>query len=89
VQIIVMGRPDEAGAGTSEPDLRKGAHLRRTKLVSAFVVTALVGVGSYTATYDVLNAVTRPSPATGSIAPAPSGGHGAVPAPGTPAQLTR
>ncbi len=81
-----MGMPDDARTAMPRPRLRTSRHLRRTKLITAFVITALVGVGSYVATYEALIMVSTPSPTTGSIAPAPSGTTGPVPPPATPAQ---
>ena len=79
-----MGMPDDAGTAVPRPRLRTSRHLRRTKLVTAFAITALVGIGSYAATYEALIKVS--TPATGSIAPAPSISTGSVPPPTTPAQ---
>lgn len=81
-----MGMPDDARTAVPRPKLRTSRHLRRTKLVTAFAITALVGIGSYAATYEALIMVSTPTPATGSIAPAPSGSTGSVPPPATPAQ---
>ncbi len=48
--------------------------------MTAFVITAVVGLGSYAATYRALVIVSTPSAPSGSIAPAPSGSS-TVPAP--------
>jgi len=53
---------------------------RRAKLVAAFVVTALVGVGSFAATYRTMELISVPAPANGSVAPA-SGTTVTVPEP--------
>ena len=66
-----MGR---SRSGTSHPGLLTSKRLRRTKLVGAFAVAALVGVGSYAATYHALVLVSVPASAPGSIAPATPGG---------------
>ena len=49
-------------------------HLRRTKLVAAFAVTALVGIGSYAATYHALVLISVPPTAPGSVVSVTSGG---------------
>jgi len=46
--------------------------LRRSKLVAALAVTALVGVGSYATTYRALEIVSTPSSPAGSTVPMPT-----------------
>jgi hypothetical protein len=72
VGIIAVGIPDEARTAPPRTRLRASTRLRRSKLVAAFAFTALVGVGSYAATYHALVVVSAPATATGSIAPASS-----------------
>jgi hypothetical protein len=48
--------------------------MRRTKLVAALAVAALVGAGSYTATYRALVILTAPS----ALAPTPASGPTSV-----------
>ena len=43
------------------------ADLRRTKIAAALAVSALVGVGSYAATYRARTLVSQPSPGIGSV----------------------
>jgi hypothetical protein len=70
VDTIAVGK---SRSGTSHPGLLTSKHLRRTKLVGAFAVAALVGVGSYAATYHALVLISVPVSAPGSLAPATSG----------------
>ncbi len=74
--------------GDARPAAPRAAHRaaprhRRAKVVAAFAVTALVGVGSYAATYRTMELISVPASANGSI---PSGGTttASVPAPATP-----
>lgn len=60
----------------AHPKLRTSRHLRRTKLIGAFAFSALVGMGSYTATYYVLIRMSEPAAVVGSAAPAVTGSHG-------------
>jgi hypothetical protein len=53
---------------------------RRTKVVAALAVAALVGAGSYTATYRALVIISTPS----ALAPIHAPGPTAVPAPAAP-----
>jgi hypothetical protein len=57
--------------------------LRRTQLVGAFAVTALVGIGSYAATYHALVLVSVPPTAPGSVVHVNSGGAPNVTVPST------
>ena len=65
-----LGRRSARARPTSS---RTSTHLRRAKLVAAFAVTALVGLGSYAATYRALVIVSEPPAAPGSIVPVSSG----------------
>ena len=59
-------------------------HLRRTKLIGAFAFGLLVGIGSYTVTYHVLDLVSQPATvvAMGTSGVAPT--QGVTPAPPPP-----
>ncbi len=74
-----MGFPDDARTAAPGRRLPTSKRLRRSKLVAAFALTALVGTGSYAATYRALVVVSTPATGTGSITPAPSGTGGTVP----------
>jgi hypothetical protein len=71
VDTIAMG---EGRSAASHPGRPASKHLRRTKLVAAFAVTALVGVGSYTATYRALVLISVPPTAPSSVVSVTSGG---------------
>jgi hypothetical protein len=76
----------EARPAAPRPERRAAPRRRRAKLVAAFVLTALVGVGSFAATYRTMELISVPAPANGSI---PSGSNGttvSVPQPATPVQ---
>jgi len=64
----------EARSAVSHPGRPTSKHLRRSKLVAAFAVTALVGIGSYAATYHALVLISVPPTATGSVVSVTSGG---------------
>jgi hypothetical protein len=70
VDIPAMGFLGEAPAVAARPRRRTSKHLRRTKLIAAFAMTALVGVGSYAVTYRALVLVSVPAQS-----PPPSGNH--------------
>jgi hypothetical protein len=74
---------EDTRADAARPRLRTFKHLRRTKLVTAFAIAALVGVGSYAATYRALVLVSEPAGATGSVVPVSPGANGSVHAPVT------
>jgi hypothetical protein len=57
-------------ARSESPEGPKAVHLRRTKVVAALAVAALVGAGSYAATYRSLVILSTPS----ALAPAPAPG---------------
>jgi hypothetical protein len=85
VDTIAVGISDEARTAASRPKPVASRRLRRSKLVAAFAVTALVGIGSYAATYHALEIVNAPPTAAGSVAPVTSGaGHVAT----SPSQAT-
>jgi len=86
VGTVAMGISDDARTAAPRPRRRSSKHLRRTKLVAAFAVTALAGVGSFAATYRALVLVSVPSPATGSVVTTPAGSTGTVPTPASPAR---
>jgi hypothetical protein len=86
VGVTAVSITDDARTGAARPRIRSARHLRRTKLVSAFAITALVGVGSYAATYRALVLVSEPAAATGSVAPFSPGGTGPLHAPVTSAR---
>jgi hypothetical protein len=68
VDTIAVGISDEAQTAASRP--RRPATskcLRRSKLVAAFAVTALVGIGSYAATYHALEIINARPTAPGSV----------------------
>jgi hypothetical protein len=72
----------------ARPQPARPVRHRRAKLVAAFVVTALVGVGSFAATYRTMELISVPAPAHGSIVPATPAGATTVtvpePAPSQP-----
>ena len=57
-------------ARSESPEGPRATHLRRTKVVAALAVAALVGAGSYTATYRSLVILSTPS----ALAPTPAPG---------------
>ncbi len=63
----------------AHPNLRTSRHLRRTKLLGAFAVSALAGVGSYAASYYVLVRISEPVAVVGVAAPVTAQGHGQAP----------
>jgi hypothetical protein len=76
-----MGLSDDARTAATRTQPQTPKRLRRTKLLTAFAVTAVVGLGSYAATYRALVIVSTPSAPTGSIAPAPAGSSTVPPHP--------
>jgi len=78
-----VGFTEDARAEAARPRIRSAKHLRRTKLVTAFAITALVGVGSYAATYRALVLVSGPVAPAGSVAPVSPDGTGHLHAPVT------
>jgi hypothetical protein len=85
VDTIAVGK---ARSATSHPGRSTSKRLRRTKLVGSFAVAALVGIGSYTATYRALVLISVPPTAPRSVVSVTSGGpHTAtVPSTATPAR---
>ena len=65
---LALGLPGEVHSEASQGPSTK--RLRRAKLVAAFAVTALVGMGSYTATYRALEVDSTPSASAPSPSPA-------------------
>jgi hypothetical protein len=65
VDVPAVGLFDNPRTASPRSKRRKKKRLRGAKLVAAFAVTALVGVGSYAATYQVLVLVSAPATATG------------------------
>ncbi len=63
---------EDARIAPARPMPGRSAHLRRTKIAAALAVSALVGVGSYAATYRALTLVSQPSPGIGSVVRAPT-----------------
>src|ERR1700735_2287188 len=80
VDTFAMG---EARSAASRPGRVTSKQLRRTKLVAAFAVTALVGIGSYAATYHALVLISVPPTAPGSVVHVNSGGAPNVTVPST------
>ncbi len=80
VDTIAVGK---ARPAASHPGRPTSKHLRRTKLLGAFAVTALVGIGSYAATYHALVLVSVPPTPQGSVVPATPGGAHTVTVPST------
>jgi hypothetical protein len=69
----------------AHPKLRTSRHLRRTKLIGAFAFSALVAVGSYSVTYDVLIRMSEPAAVVGSTSPVVTGSHSQADAVASPA----
>ena len=71
-----MGISEKARTIASRPRRPASKRLRRSKLVAAFAVTALVGIGSYAATYHALEIINAQPAAPGSARSVTSGaGH--------------
>jgi hypothetical protein len=84
VDTIAVGISDEARTAASSPRNAASRRLRRSKLVAALAVTALVGIGSYAATYRALEIVDARPTAPGSVGPVTSGaGHATSPSKAT------
>jgi hypothetical protein len=81
VDTFAVGISDEARTGASRPRSAASKRLRRSKLVAAFAVTALVGIGSYAATYHALEIINARPTAPGSVGSATSGAGHVAPAP--------
>jgi hypothetical protein len=79
MDILAMGLAEEARRDAPQGQSTK--RLRRTKLLAAFALTALVGVGSYTATYRALEIISIPSSPASSVTPIPSAATTTVPPP--------
>ena len=72
---------EDARIASARPRSERSRHLRRTKVTAALAVSALVGIGSYAATYRALILVSQPSQGTGSVVRAPTGGTATTQAP--------
>jgi hypothetical protein len=79
VDSIAVGKARSAASPLGRATSKR---LRRTQLVGAFAVTALVGIGSYAATYHALVLVSVPT-APGSVVHVNSGGAPNVTVPST------
>ncbi len=64
--------------------MRISRHLRWRQLVTAFVISAVVGVGTYTATYRALLFISETPSAAGQVAPLPAHSPGPEHVVGTP-----
>ena len=71
----------------THPELATPRHLRRTKLIGAFAFGLLVGVGSYTVTYHVLDLMSPPATVLGMATSGVAPTHGVTPA--VPPALSR
>ena len=60
----------------AHPELRTSRHLRRTKLIGAFSLGLLVGIGSYTMTYHVLDLMSEPAAVVGAASPGVTAAQG-------------
>jgi hypothetical protein len=69
----------------ARPKLQTSRHLRRTKLVAAFTVSALAGIGSYSTTYYVLARISEPAAVVGAASPPAAQSHGDLSAVVSPA----
>jgi hypothetical protein len=78
VDFVALGLPDDARGEPCES--RPTTPFRWAKLVAAFAVAALVGAGSYAATYRALVMVSKPS----ALAPIHAPGPTTVPLPAAP-----
>lgn len=83
-----MGIPDDARTAAPRSGRAASKRIRRAKIVAAFAVTALVGIGSYAGTYRALVAISTPASGTTSIEPASSDTGATVP-PETPPTARR
>jgi hypothetical protein len=82
VDFVALDLRDEARR--APPGDRHPTHFRRAKVLAALVVAALVGAGSYTATYRALVIISVPS----AVAPIHASGLTAVPAGAAPLFLS-
>jgi hypothetical protein len=73
VDFLSIGLRHEARG--ESPEGSNATHLRRTKVVAALAVAALIGAGSYTATYRALVILSTPS----ALAPTPAQGRTTTP----------
>jgi hypothetical protein len=76
VDTFAVGISDKARTVASRPRRPASKRLRRGKLVAAFAVTTLVGIGSYATTYHALEIIYAGPTAQGSAGSVTSGaGH--------------
>ena len=83
-----MGISDGARTVASSPGRRASKRLRRSKLVAAFAVTALVGIGSYAATYHALEIINAPPTAPAPVGSVTSGAGHVAPATSQPTETS-
>jgi hypothetical protein len=83
VGTVAAGLSDEARSAASLPGRPTAKHLRRTKVIGAIAVAALVGIGTYAATYHALYLMSAPPAAQGSVTPITSGGPHTATVPST------
>jgi hypothetical protein len=88
VDTFAMGISDGARTVGSRPRRQDSKRLRRSKLVAAFVVTALVGIGSYAATYHALEIINAQPTAPGSVGSVTSGAGHVAPSPSQPTETS-
>jgi hypothetical protein len=67
VDIPAVGLFDNPRAASPRSKRRNRKRLRGAKLVAAFGLAALVGLGSYAATYKTLVVISASAPASGSV----------------------
>jgi hypothetical protein len=80
VDTFAVGISEKARTIASRPRRPASKRLRRSKLVAAFAVTALVGIGTYAATYHALEIMNAQPAVPGSAGSVTSGtGHVAGP----------
>jgi hypothetical protein len=68
VDIPAVGLFDNRRAEAARSQGGNKKRLRGPKLVAAFCLAVLVGLGSYAATYKTLTIISASAPATGSVA---------------------
>jgi hypothetical protein len=72
VDFLSIDVGHDARSESASPAGRTTTHLGRTKLVAALAVAALVGAGTYTATYRALVIISTPSALAPTHAPGPA-----------------
>jgi hypothetical protein len=73
-----MGISDDARTVAPRPGRLAAKRLHRGKVLAAFAVTAVVGIGSYAATYRALEMISVTTPATNSGSVTPVSSHPAT-----------